>query len=449
MAEKVLMLALSPTMETGTIIKWRVKEGDTVENSQILCDVETDKAVMEYESINEGTLLKIVVPEGSEAQVGEVIAVVGEKGEDIKEILEESSAGLVKKEKEYETVSVKPGAGDEKIGTKPEAEDITIQNKSGAEDVSIKNKFVAEGVISETGQEPLPESASDERLLKGVKASPLARKLAEQHHLDISAIQGSGPDGRIVKKDIEAYEKQTAASAQAVTTKRTETASISIPVSGKRKIIAQRLSESKYSAPHYYLKVVASVDELLKSRKLLNSKMENKVSFNAFLIKLTAEALRKHRMVNAGWQDDVITQYGSADIGLAVAQPDGLITPVVKDCWNRGIVDIDSELKVLIDKALNNRLKPEEYSGATFTITNLGSYGIREFTAIINPPGSAILAVGQAVKEPVVGEDDNISIRSNMALTLSCDHRVIDGAVGALFLNELKEMIEDPIMALL
>jgi pyruvate dehydrogenase E2 component (dihydrolipoamide acetyltransferase) len=430
MAEKVPMLALSPTMETGTIVKWRVKEGDKVENGQILCDVETDKAVMEYESINEGTILKILAPEGSEAGIGEVIAVVGEKGEDISDILEESPAG-----------GTKTKAVSEPSGVKPESEDTSVSARAGGK-----------GEVEIPGP-PGPGAAnreeSDERLLQGVKASPLARKLAEQHHLDLKTVHGSGPGGRIVKRDIEAFEERAPSEAKAAKTLSTETGTKSIPISAKRKIIAQRLSESKYSAPHYYLKVVASVDKILKSRKLLNTKIENKVSFNAFLIKLTAEALKKHRMVNAGWQGDVITQYGSADIGLAVAQPDGLITPVVRDCWNRGIVDIDRELKVLIDRALNNRLKPEEYSGATFTITNLGSYGIREFTAIINPPGSAILAVGQAVKEPVVGEDDTISVRSNMALTLSCDHRAIDGAVGALFLNELREMMEDPVITLL
>jgi pyruvate dehydrogenase E2 component (dihydrolipoamide acetyltransferase) len=426
MAEKVLMLALSPTMETGMIVKWRVKEGDTIENSQILCDVETDKAVMEYESINDGTLLKIVTPEGSEARVGDIIAVVGEKDEDISEILKESSAVLVKPDTGGETSSVKQETGD----------------------VAILNKLEAEGDTVRTQPEPGVVAVSDEQLLHGVKASPLARKLAGQHNIDLTALHGSGPEGRIVKRDIEVFLKQVPAATQVESTKRTETDSISIPVSGKRKIIAKRLSESKYSAPHYYLKVIAAMDDILNSRKLLNNKMENKVSFNAFLIKLTAEALQKHRMVNAGWQGDVIVRFGNADIGLAVAQPDGLITPVVRDCWNKGIVDIDRELKVLIDKALNNRLQPEEYSGATFTITNLGSYGIREFTAIINPPGSAILAAGQVIKEPVVGEDDEISVRSNMALTLSCDHRVIDGAVGALFLNDLKEIIENPVRAL-
>jgi pyruvate dehydrogenase E2 component (dihydrolipoamide acetyltransferase) len=221
-----------------------------------------------------------------------------------------------------------------------------------------------------------------------------------------------------------------------------------IKVSQKRKIIAQRLADSKYSAPHYYLRISVNMDEILQARKALNARLTNKVSMNAFLIKFVAEAIKKYPFINATWNGDTITKHGSIDIGLAVAQPDGLITPVVKNCGHKGILAIDDELKVLIQKAQNNRLEPEEYIGATFTITNLGSFGIEEFTAIINPPGSAILAIGEIRREPVIGEDDNILIQSNMKLTLSCDHRVIDGAVGAAFFKELKEMLEHPIRTL-
>jgi pyruvate dehydrogenase E2 component (dihydrolipoamide acetyltransferase) len=221
-----------------------------------------------------------------------------------------------------------------------------------------------------------------------------------------------------------------------------------IALSGKRKVIAQRLSQSKFSAPHYYLRSIVAMDALIEARKELNKGVPEKVSFNAFLIKFVAEALRRHPMVNAGWQGDHILQYSRADIGLAVAQPDGLITPIVRDCWNRGILSIDAELKGLIDKAINNKLKPEEFTGATFTITNLGSYGIHDFTAVINPPGAAILAVGEARREPVVGDDDEIEIRTNTVLSLSCDHRVIDGAEGALFMQDLRGMMENPIQVL-
>ena len=415
MAEKVLMLALSPTMETGTIVKWRLKEGESVANGQILCEVETDKATMEYESINEGTLLKIIVPAGREARVGEAIAVIGEKDEDIKSILEE-------------------------VSTSPSVRAV--------EEQEVKEEFLEKKDLTQVEAGLITESLKEQKLPQGVKASPLARKLAERYNIDLKGVRGSGPEARIVKRDIEAAVKQTDAKVRQEISTPSEMEVDKIPVSGKRSIIARRLSESKFSAPHYYLKVIVSMDGLLTARSALNKTVEEKVSFNAFLIKFAAEALKRHRMVNAGWQGDVIVRYMRADIGLAVAQPDGLITPVVRDCWNKGIVDINRELKILIEKALDNKLKPREYSDATFTITNLGSYGIHDFTAIINPPGSAILAAGQIKKEPVIDENDNISAQSNMVLTLSCDHRVIDGAVGALFMKDLKDMMENPIKAL-
>ncbi|MBD3305877.1 hypothetical protein GF339_05790 [candidate division KSB3 bacterium] len=219
-------------------------------------------------------------------------------------------------------------------------------------------------------------------------------------------------------------------------------------VSQKRKIIAQRLVDSKFSAPHYYLKVRAQMDEVMQARKALNARLKEKVSLNAFLLKFAAEAIKKHPIINSTWKGETIIKHGSVDIGLAVAQPDGLITPVVRDCTQKGILTIDQELKALIQKAQNNRLDPSEYTGATFTISSLGSFGIEEFTAIINPPGSAILAIGEIWKEPVVDDHDQIVIHANMRMTLSCDHRVIDGAVGAAFLKDLKDTLEHPIRVL-
>jgi pyruvate dehydrogenase E2 component (dihydrolipoamide acetyltransferase) len=227
-----------------------------------------------------------------------------------------------------------------------------------------------------------------------------------------------------------------------------------LPISGKRRIIAQRLTESKQAAPHYYVKIDVIADRLLEARRRLADRLaarggEGKVSLNSFLIKLAAETLKRHPVVHSSWQGDHILRFGRADIGLAVAQEDGLITPVVRDCGAKGILAIDGELAGLVGRARANRLAPDEYSGATFTITSLGSYGILEFSAIINPPGSAILAVGRIHRQPVVEEGDQLQVRSQMILTLSCDHRVVDGAVGAAFLSDLKAMIEDPIEALL
>ncbi len=415
MADKVLMLALSPTMEEGTIVNWKVKEGDSIQENQVLCEVETDKTTMEYESQAEGTLLKIVTPAGGAVKVGEAIAVIGEKGEDISEILASlKTAGAatpppVKKEE-------------------PMVLDIPAAPMAGA----------------------APVTASGETL-----ASPLARKLAGDAGLSLQSIAGSGPGGRVVKRDVEAALSGSSASAvsngspAAVYSAPARLEDKKIPLSDKRRVIAQRLAESKFSAPHYYLSINIELDNIIEARNRLNKSLKDrKVSMNAFFIKMAAEALKRHPLVNSSWKGDHILQHGSVDIALAVAQPDGLITPLVRNTESKGILQIDDEMNGLIKKAFDNKLKPEEYSGATFTISNLGSFGIDEFTAIINPPGSAILAIGKAQKEPVVDEKDNIVIRTRMKVNLSCDHRVIDGAVGAAFLADLKAIMEDPIRAL-
>lgn len=385
MAEQVLMIALSPTMETGTLVKWNKKEGDKVESGDVLCEVETDKAAMDYESIYEGTLLKILVNEGQAATVGDVIAIIGEEGEDISELLPDTTG------------------------------DATSGDSSP----------IFEGGDSPTSDRPsdLPAAARPTTDLR-IKISPLAKRIAEMNDVPLNKIVGSGPEGRIVKADVEKFianvsnrtaeEAQTSeninqtasqataydsdqqlmhpaapltsrpGAAQPSLAQLNKTASNvsgsgeTIPVSTKRRIIAQRLSESKFSAPHYYLTVSVSVDNLIQERKNLNDILNDKVSFNSFLMKYTAEALKKHPMVNAAWQGDTILKYKNADIALAVAQSDGLITPVVRDCGNKGVLDIDKELKVLIDKARNNALLPEDYQGATFTISNLGSYGIEQ-----------------------------------------------------------------------
>jgi len=487
MAEKLLMLALSPTMETGTIIKWNKQEGDSVETGDVLCEVETDKATMEYESMNDGTLLKIIVGEGGQAAIGQSIAVVGEKGEDISGLLDEiaeetlhEGSGATVQPPPLPDESVRGVTAAEIAGGIQEEVTGYIQDAAGG----IRKFDTASLSKATTGKSVSGQPAGTPPYV--VKASPLARKLAGQYNLDIGRIQGSGPGGRVIRRDIETARTASGvfvtagvsgavssapaakgtvpvehavpgnvpsgqtrpgpASLPQITTGPAPVAE-EIPVSGKRKIIAERLSLSKFSAPHYYLKAAIAVDGLMDARRELNKKRQN-LTFNAFLVKFVAEALKRHPAVNSSWQGDRIVRFGRADIGIAVAQPGGLITPVLRDCWNMGIAGLDAELKSLVEKARTNKLKPDEYTGATFTISSLGTYGIHEFTAIINPPGSAILAVGQARREPVVGENDEIRIRTNMTVTLSCDHRVIDGAEGALFLNDLKEMIENPVFAL-
>ncbi len=411
MAEKVLMIALSPTMETGTVVRWRKKEGDQVKSGDVICEVETDKATMNYEASAEGTLLKIVLAEGGQAKVGDLIAVLGSPGEDI--------AGLL-------GVAQKPpaSAAVPRTGPVAAAKPATVTAPS------------------------IPPAAGR------LRSSPLARKLAEDKGVDIRSLTGSGPGGRIVRRDVEAAGQGVRAPSFSPTPSLAITPGPGdevLPVSGMRKIIAKRLSESMFSAPHYYLTVNVIADELLGMRAKLNAGRAKKVSLNAILFALAGRALARHPRVNSAWNGETIVRRASADIGLAVALPDGLVTPVVRDCGRKGILAIDSELADLVDRARAGKLAPAEYAGAGFTISNLGSFGIDEFTAIINPPGSAILAVGAARKQPVVEtgpEGDRMVIRQRMAMTLSCDHRVIDGAVGAAFLRDLADMIENPALGL-
>jgi pyruvate dehydrogenase E2 component (dihydrolipoamide acetyltransferase) len=412
MAEKVLMIALSPTMQDGTIVRWNKTEGESLAVGDLLCEVETDKATMEYESQAAGTLLKILVPAGSQARVADPIAIVGKPGEDIAPLLAQ---------------------------TKPPAHAVAAPSAAaaaaGARPAAAAAAPAAPAVAADGGV---------------VRASPLARKLATERGIDLRALRGTGPSGRVVRRDVEgAGAAAGAASAAGAAGRALPVGSDEVvPVSGKRKVIAQRLAESKFQAPHFYLKISFEMDGLMAARARLNERRKEKVSFNAFMHKIVAEALKKHPAVNSSWQGDTMRRFASVDIGLAVAQPDGLITPVVRNCGGKGILAIDAELAALIDKARANKLVPEEYTGATFTISNLGSFGIEEFTAIINPPGSAILALGKIAKTPVVADDGSIVVRSLMKATLSCDHRVIDGAIGAAFLSDLKEMIENPMAAL-
>jgi len=415
MSEKVLMIALSPTMETGTLARWRKKEGDTVASGDVLCEVETDKATMDYESSVEGTLLKILLPEGGQAKVGDPIAIVGKPGEDISALLADGGRAAP---------APAPAAASKPATAAPKPAAVAAPSAPTIAPVSV----IA----------PPPTGH--------IKSSPLARRLAEEKGIDLRTIRGSGPEGRIVKRDVDTA-PATGAPRIAPTSVAAGPSDEIVPVTRMRQIIARRLSESMYSAPHYYLTVAVGMDTLLAARAKLNAGRESKLSLNAFLVALTGRVLMRHPQVNTSWNGDTLVRHGSADVGLAVAMPDGLMTPVVRDAGRKGIVTIDAELADLVARARSGKLAPEEYNGATFTISSLGTAGIDEFTAIINPPGSAILAVGAVRKEPVV-EDDNIVIRQRMRVTLSCDHRVIDGAVGAAFLRELADTLENPLLAL-
>ncbi|MFW6234279.1 MAG: pyruvate dehydrogenase complex dihydrolipoamide acetyltransferase [Spirochaetota bacterium] len=440
MAEKVMMIALSPTMEDGSIVSWSKKEGDSVSAGDVLCEVETDKATMDYESTQEGTLLKIVKGEGSSAKVGETIAIIGEEGEDISGLEEDdaSEAGDGTKDEE------EADQGEKDSAEKAPKTDSKAKDTTGEADSAAKT----DGATSSSSQ----GSAKGESGI--VKASPLARKIADEKGIDISQVSGTGPGGRVVKADVESF-KGTAASVSGAGDSGTRVRVTApgedrtIPVSRMRATIAKRLAESKFSAPHFYLKLSVDMTGIMDARARLNQELPEKVGLNAFIMKFAAEALKRHPSVNASWNDDTITEHGSVDIGLAVEmKTGGLITPVVRNCGNKGIVEIDAELKDLIARARDGGLKPEEYSGATFSISNLGSFGIEEFTAIINPPGSAILALGTTQKAAVFDEHDNMKVVPVMKMTLSCDHRVVDGASGARYLSDLQKMMQDPARAL-
>jgi pyruvate dehydrogenase E2 component (dihydrolipoamide acetyltransferase) len=417
MAEKLPMIALSPTMERGTIARWRRKVGEAIKAGDVICEVETDKAAMDYESSVEGTLLAILVPEGGQAAVGEPIAIVGAPGEDVAALTAEPASAK----------TPQPGAAPAAPVGEPAAPTAT--------------------------SEAPPAPPAGARL----RSSPLARRRAAELGIDLASVRGTGPGGRIVVRDLD---RPAAAPSRASPSPALAAGDRTVPVSPMRRTIARRLSESKFTAPHYYLTVSVDAGDLLSLRAQVNAALEadgaspaaptvQKISLNAFLMKITAEALRRHPRVNAVWNGDTITLRGSADIALAVALDDGLVAPVVRDCAAKTVSAIEREIADLVARAREGRLDPAELEGAGFTISNLGPFGIEQFTAIINPPGSAILAVGAIERVPVAGEGDRLEIRQRVRLTLSCDHRAIDGAVGAAFLASLKESLERPVLALL
>jgi pyruvate dehydrogenase E2 component (dihydrolipoamide acetyltransferase) len=409
MAEVIRMPKMSDTMTEGVIHTWLKKVGDDIKPGDILAEVETDKATMELENYVKGTLLHIGVPDGGTVPVDAIIAIVGQKGEDISALLQDNVA------------SVKA-----QNNTLPVAESIPVAEEAKKSEVKT--------------------AINDGR----IKASPLAKKLAQEKGIDLAAVHGSGDNGRIVKRDVEQF-KDTSKS---VSVKEIELPSIvaeesfhEVPVSQMRKVIARRLSESKNTAPHFYLTTSINMDNAIAARKKMNEISNFKISVNDIIIKAVALALRKNPNVNASWLGDKIRYNHHINIGVAVAIDDGLIVPVVKFADNKSIAHISAEVKQLVDKAKNKKLQPNEFEGNTFTISNLGMYGIDEFTAIINPPDACILAVG-AAKETVIAESGVMKIANVMKVTLSCDHRVVDGAVGSAFLQTLKTLLEDPVMML-
>jgi pyruvate dehydrogenase E2 component (dihydrolipoamide acetyltransferase) len=407
MATKVHMEALSPTMEEGQLVRWLKAEGDDVANGDVLAEIETDKATMELVARGDGILRKILLGEGGTAPIGEVIGVIATADEDISAIV--------------------GGAGSDAAA--PEAA------------VDATPEPAPAPVASETAPEA-PAGDAGER----VKASPLARRLADDLGVDLSGVTGSGPGGRIVKRDIESAKSAGVSTAAAPAWTPDEAEYEDVPVSQMRKTIAKRLVQSIGPVPHFFLTMDVDMGRVMEARKTINGMLESqgeKISINDIVLKAVAAALRAHPNCNAQWQGDHIRRFNPVHIGVAVAIEDGLITPVIKNAHLKGIAQIAREVKELAGRAREKKLMPDEYMGSTFSLSNLGMFGIHEFTAIINPPEAGILAVGGIVDTPVV-VDGEVVVRPRMRITMSCDHRVIDGASGARFLATLKGMLEEP-----
>jgi pyruvate dehydrogenase E2 component (dihydrolipoamide acetyltransferase) len=424
MSINILMPALSPTMEEGTLAKWLVKEGDEVKSGDLIAEIETDKATMEVEAVDEGVIGKILVSEGQESiKVNQPIAVLLEKDESLSDLVIENNVTDEPNEVIKET--------------KVEISDVVVLNNEP------KNKSVSEEANSKINNN-LSKSSNSSRLF----ATPLAKRLAKQMDIDLSLLKGSGPNGRILKFDVENYKGDKKLNTNQVSISN-DTSEI-VKNSSMRKTIAERLVKSKNEAPHFYLSIDCNIEELLKARSSINSMSngEYKISVNDMIIKAASATLIKVPKANASWENENTRYFKNTDISVAVAIEGGLITPIVKNVELKGLQEISQDMKVLAQKAKEGKLMPEEYVGGSFSISNLGMYGIKEFSAVINPPQGCILAVGAGEQRAIV-INNQISIATMMTVTLSCDHRVVDGAVGAEFLSKFKEFIENPSLMLL
>ena len=419
MSVNILMPALSPTMEEGTLSKWLVKEGDTVTSGDLIAEIETDKATMEVEAIDDGTIGKILVREGQEAvKVNEPIAILLLDGENLSDIKSIKKAPLIESVQEIEKIESK-----EKLNF----------NLNKTSKINLNTNINIENF-----------KKNETRIF----ASPLAKRIAKRRDVDLSLVNGSGPNGRILKADIENFNNNKDLLQNEIISNNNN--SELIKNSSMRKTIAERLVKSKNEAPHFYLSLDCNIDQLLKIRSMINLKSNDKykISVNDMIIKAASSSLIKVPKANASWENENTRYFNNTDISVAVAIDGGLITPIIKDVQSKGLLEISEDMKLLANKAKDGKLLPEEYVGGSFSISNLGMYGIKEFSAVINPPQGAILAVGSGEKRPIV-INDQLTIASIMTVTLSCDHRVVDGAVGAQFLSVFKDFIENPSLMLL
>ncbi len=442
MATIIEMPKLSDTMSVGTLVKWHKKIGETVENGDILAEVETDKATMELENFDDGTLLELFVNEGDEVPIGSPLAVVGEPGEKFK-------LPTPDKIENVEDAQNKPDQNDE-----PEQSALEAVKDAEPDDLNS----VDDNLNTTSTTKPIAANANSER----IHISPLAKKMALELNLDLKSLKGSGPNGRIVKKDIESI---SALQTSAVKNKENHSAELSttasndaftgsdklVPVSKMRTIIARRLLESKSSIPHFYLQKEINASPLQTARLALNSKLAKKnaevttkLTLNDIVLKACAETIPLVPEINSSWEGENIKFHGGVHLAFGVAIEDGLVTPVIRNANSMNLEAISIEAKSLIKKARSKKLNPDEMAGSTFTVTNLGMFGIDFFSGIINPPNAAILSVGAIVKKPIVNDSGNLQVGETMMLGLSCDHRLVDGAIAASFLQSLAETLENP-----
>jgi pyruvate dehydrogenase E2 component (dihydrolipoamide acetyltransferase) len=451
---KVVLAKLSPTMEEGTIVKWTKKEGDAVKQGDILAEIETDKANMEMEAQGSGVLRKILVQAGGKAPIGTLIGVIAEANEDIEPLIakEAAKAGAAPKPAAPAPAPAAPAPEPAKAAAEATAKAAPADQPASA---ASAGKTAPVPAAPPPAPAPAQVAASASTGGEGgrVKASPLARSMAAHQNIDLTSVAGSGPGGRIIKRDIESWAGPRPSAAPARSSAPAPrpappgpsiTPGQELPLSNMRKTIAKRLTESKFGAPHYYVTVEIDMDAAVDLREQIQRLEEGKVSFNDLVVKACAKALTRFPMVNASWGGDKIATHADVNIGIAVAIPDGLITPVVRNADRKSILDIAHEVRDLATRARDRKLKPEEFSGSTFTISNLGMFDVDSFTAIINPPDSAILAVGAVRKVPVV-DGDTIRPGHRMKVTMSSDHRVIDGALAAQFLAEVRRLLEAPV----
>ena len=425
MAEIVRMPKLSDTMTEGVVAEWHKKVGESIESGDLLADIETDKATMEFESFQEGVLLHIGVEKGQTAPVDSILAILGEEGEDVTALLKEAEKEVEVTEKEEEqSQDAKPEV------EKPSAPVAPVVSAPAPTPAPIAQQTVTSSNFPSTA------SISSQE----IKASPLAKKLAEERGINLRLVKGTGTEGRIIKRDIDNFQGRSAISG-------VESFS-DAPVSQMRKVIAQRLAESKFSAPHFYLTVQIDMDNAMAARKSINESISPaKISFNDLVVKAVAVSLKDNPKVNASWYGDFIRYNDHVHIGVAVAVDEGLLVPVVRFADEKPLTQIGAEVKEFAQRAKDKKLQPEDWEGNTFTISNLGMFGIDEFTAIVNPPDSCILAVGGIQQTPVV-KSGQVVPGNIMKVTLSCDHRVVDGAVGSAFLNSFKNYLENPVLLL-